>query len=306
MSLLLMIVVPFNASADSIETIKGKPEVGDVIVTLGGNLSKEQKFELLNYFNVIETEVPIVEVFIEDEYKYLGDFISKEKMGNKSMSSAKIEIMEEGYGVEVLTNNISWVSEAMYANALITAGVKDAKVVVSAPFSVTGTGALTGVLKAYESYEEVELVEENKEVANEEMVKTAELSDEIGKDEADELLTRIKDMVANKKYDSRDELEKDIRTLIDEMGLTMDEKTLQSLVDLYYKMSQMDIDWDQVGDQLNNLKDNVLDIVGEIDVNEKKEQAEGFFAKVVEFFSGIFESIGNLFENKDETSEVTK
>lgn len=293
--LISMILPSLAAFADEVDTLEGKPETGDIIVTLAHNLDEKQKFEVLNFFNVVAEEVPLVEVFIEDEYKYLGEFISKERMGNKTMSSAKIEIMEPGFGVEVTTNNISWVSEAMYANSLITAGVKDAKVTVTAPMSVSGTGALTGVLKAYDLYEEVELNEENKEIANEEMVKTAELSDEIGRDEADELLTRIKDMIANEKFDSREDLELGIQKILDDMGITIDEKTMENLVDLYYKMSKLDIDWEQVGDQIKNLKDNVLDIVGNIDFDEKKEQAEGFFAKVVEFFSSIFESISGLF-----------
>lgn len=301
-SLTLTLLNPFSASADAVETIEGSPDVGDVIVTLGSSITKEQRFDILNKFNVVESEIPIVTVNIEDEYKYLGEFIGKEKMGTKSYSSSKIEILEEGKGVIVETDNISWVSEAMYANALITAGVKDAKVTVTAPFEVTGTGALTGVIKAYESYEGVELVEENIEVANEEMVKTAELSDEIGTDEADALLTGIKDLIASKKYTNREDLEADIKALVEDMGLTIDDATLQKLVDLYFKMSQMDIDWNQVGEQLESVKNNVIDFVGNIDIDEKKEQAEGFFAKVVEFFSNIFDSISGLF-SKDNVED---
>ena len=40
----------------------------------------------------------------------------------------------------------------MYINALATAGVKDASVYVTAPFSVSGTPALTGIIKAYEVF----------------------------------------------------------------------------------------------------------------------------------------------------------
>lgn len=45
----------------------------------------------------------------------------------------------------------------MYKNALATAGITDAKVLISAPFPVSGTGALTGIYKAYEDMTGVSL-----------------------------------------------------------------------------------------------------------------------------------------------------
>ena len=52
--------------------------------------------------------------------------------------------------MDVTTSNITWCTPEMYISALATAGITDAKVVVAAPFEVSGTAALTGVYKAYE------------------------------------------------------------------------------------------------------------------------------------------------------------
>ena len=139
--LLLMSIVPIVTLADA--------SVGDVIVTLGEDLSEKQKQNLLE-----EMEAPkdalTVTVSNEEEHKYLGDYISNALIGTRALSSSSITIGEKDAGLSVETQNINWVTDEMYANALITAGVKDADIYVTAPTEVSGTAALTGLIKAYE------------------------------------------------------------------------------------------------------------------------------------------------------------
>src|SRR5690606_28961916 len=116
----------------------------------------------------------------EEEHKYLGDYIPKAQIGSKAISSSKIQIEKKGSGLEVQTNNINWVTDEMYLNALMTAGVKDANVYVTAPFEVSGTAALTGLIKAYEVSTDKAIPEDVKQVANQELVETAKLGDKIG------------------------------------------------------------------------------------------------------------------------------
>src|SRR5699024_9612239 len=107
----------------------------------------------------------------QEEHKYLGEYISKAQIGTKALSSSKIVIGEKDSGLKVTTHNITWVTDNMYENAMSTAGVQDAEVYVTAPFPVSGTAALTGILKAYETTMDIKIPEEQKQVANEEMVK---------------------------------------------------------------------------------------------------------------------------------------
>ena len=99
--------------------------------------------------------------------------------------------------MEVETHNINWVTDEMYINALITAGVKDAKIYITAPMTVSGTAALTGIIKAYEVSTDTAIPEEVKQAANEEMVKSAELGDAIGNENATALITKVKEEMAN-------------------------------------------------------------------------------------------------------------
>lgn len=69
----------------------------------------------------------------------------------KSISSSALTCLNQGEGLTVRTANITRIPAAVYANALVTAGVGDANVQIAAPSAnpVTGEAALVGVLKAF-------------------------------------------------------------------------------------------------------------------------------------------------------------
>lgn len=141
-------------------------------------------------------DVEVLTVTNAEEHEYLGDYIASRLIGTKAISSSAITLEEKGTGLKLESKNINWVTDEMYINALATAGVKDATVYVTAPIPVSGTAALTGVIKAYEISADKKIPEDVKQAANEEMVKTAKLGDEIGTEEASALVTKIKEEMA--------------------------------------------------------------------------------------------------------------
>lgn len=104
-----------------------------------------------------------------------------------------------GQGLEIETHNITLVTKEMYANAMVTAGVEDARVMVTASFNVTGTTVLTGIMKAFEEATGEKLTEKAKKVANEEPLLTGEMGEKIGKDDASKLMQAVKEMVIRQK-----------------------------------------------------------------------------------------------------------
>ncbi|MFC7370365.1 DUF1002 domain-containing protein [Fictibacillus iocasae] len=271
---------PFKASADAAP--------GDVIVTLGENLTEEQKTTILKEMEV-DPSVQTVSVSNEEEHQYLGDYMSKAQIGTRAISSAKITIAEEGAGLSVKTNNINHVTEEMYMNALTTAGVKDADILVTAPFDVSGTAALTGILKAYETTAQIEIPEKQKQVANEEMVKTAELGDRIGAEKASELMTKVKEEISQDPSISEAELKTLIQNTAKDLGIELTEEELNGLTSLFNRMKDLNIDWDQVQTQLKDIKDNLGEILN-------SEETKSFLQKVLDFFIAIIEAIKNLFK----------
>lgn len=268
-------------------SVLGDAVVGEVIVTLGENLTDDQKKQLLREMNVPE-DVEIITVTNQEEHQALGNYISKQKIGTRSISSTRITLLESGAGITVTTNNIDWVSEGMYTNALVTAGITDADIYVTAPFKVSGTGALTGIIKAYEITTDIEIPEEQKQVANEEMVKTAELGDRFGFDQATELMTRIKEEIAKNPVTTDAELRDLITRVAQELGITLNADELNGLVSLFNRMKDLNIDWNQVQNQIGKIRENLGDILA-------REDTQTFIAKFLDVINDLINAIKGWF-----------
>jgi uncharacterized protein YpuA (DUF1002 family) len=279
-TVLLCLIVPYKAFADV--------AAGDMIVTLGENLTTEQKNMLLSEMNV-PNDVQTITVSNAEEHQYLGDYISKALIGTKAISSSSVTFEQSGTGLKVETKNINWVTEDMYINALATAGVKDASVYVTAPFSVSGTAALTGIIKAYEVSSEKVIPEDVKQAANQEMVTTAKLGDEIGTDQAAALVTNIKEKMAENTPKTEEETRAIIEAAAQELGITLNEDQVQSLLDLFNKLKELNIDWNAVGDQLTEAKEK-------LDTFLQSEEGQTFLEKIKEVFASLVDAIVSLFK----------
>lgn len=279
--LLVFSFMPKLAFADAVP--------GDVIVTLGQNLSEEQKRDILKRME-LPSEYETIYVTNEEEHLYLGQYISASQIGNKALSSSKITIVPAGTGIQVTSDRISWVSNEMYANALVTAGVQDAEVYVTAPFEVSGTAALTGLIKAYETAADLDIPEEQKTVANEEMIRTAELAESIGSEEANELITRVKEEIASTNIETEEEMRTIIIKLADEINVTLSDQETDELTALFMKMKDLDIDWDHLKDQLSKVRENFGNFV-------ESEEAKSFLDSFIDAMKRFFDSIADLFRS---------
>ncbi|MEQ2528203.1 DUF1002 domain-containing protein [Robertmurraya yapensis] len=277
--LLMLCLLPVQAFADMAE--------GDMIVTLGENLTDDQKNLLLAEMKA-PVDAQIITVSNAEEHQYLGNYIAKSLIGTKAISSSAITVGKEGSGLEVETKNINWVTDEMYINALITAGVKDASIYITAPTSVSGTAALTGIIKAYEISADTTIPEDVKQAANEEMVETAELGETVGQENAAALIAKIKEEIAKNKPETDADLRAIIEQAAKELGITLTEEQIQSLIDLFNKIKDLDIDWNQVGDQLNQAKDKISKFL-------ESEEGQGFLEKLKEFFVSLIDAIKALF-----------
>src|SRR5699024_4969234 len=108
----------------SLPTVKADAAPGDRIVVLGEDLTSAKQNEILKEMGVENPDdVQITTVSNADEHKYLGDYIPAAQIGQNAISSAMIVIGEKGDGSSLQLNNINYITEQMYGNALITAGV---------------------------------------------------------------------------------------------------------------------------------------------------------------------------------------
>lgn len=260
---------------------------GDMIVTLGENLTEDQKTSLLKEMGAPD-DVQIITVSNAEEHQYLGKYVSKSLIGTKAISSSAITIQPKGAGITVETKNINWVTDEMYVNALITAGVKDAKIYITAPITVSGTAALTGIIKAYEISADKTIPEEVKQAANQEMVETAKLGDSIGDKNAAALIAKIKEEIAKNKPQNDQELRKIIEQAANDLNVKLSDEEMQRLMDFFNKLKDLNIDWNQVSDQLDKAKDRISKFL-------HSEEGQGFLEKIKQFFIWLIDTIKSIF-----------
>jgi len=272
-------ILPLQGFADMVE--------GDMIITLGENLTDEQKNLLLAEMDAPE-DAQIIAVSNAEEHQYLGNYIAKSLIGTKAISSSAITVGKSGSGLEVKTKNINWVTDEMYINALITAGVKDASIYITAPTSVSGTAALTGIIKAYEISADTTIPEEVKQAANEEMVETAELGESVGQENAAALIAKIKEEIAKNAPQSDADLRAIIEQAAKDLGITLTEEEMASLMGLFNKLKDLDIDWNQVGEQINQAKDKISKFL-------ESEDGQGFLESLKRFFVSVIDAIKSFF-----------
>ncbi|MDP4085493.1 MAG: DUF1002 domain-containing protein [Bacillota bacterium] len=262
---------------------------GDVIVTLGQDLTPSQKQTVLNDMGVTESSAQIVYVNNSEEHKYLSHYIPEAEIGSKTISCAKITAGEKDSGLVVSTKNITYITNDMYLNALSTAGVKDTKVYVTAPFPVSGTGALTGIIKAYEVSSGTTINENQKQVANQEMVTTANLAKNIGPEKAAQFMKKVKEEISTQNPQTDADMSALIQKVANDMGISLTNDQLNQLVDLFNKIKGLHIDWNKVSQTLQSAKQKWENFAN-------SKEGKSFIDSFIAFLKSIINAIASLFK----------
>ena len=284
----LMLLVPATALAD--ETNVTDTTTAESFVCYGDDLNSEQFEKVMNLLGADLSKDQLIKVTIDDEKALLGSIISADKIGSRSLSSARVTLTGEGTGISVTTQNINWVTSSMYSSALATAGVDNARIVVAAPVEVSGTAALAGILKAYESAASTQLSDEAKAVAGSEMVLTGDLADMIGSDDAVELLAMVKNAIAEYHLDDYDSLRPYVEQGAKQLGVQLTEDQIDQITKLGVQITKLDLDPEKLAGQLNGLVDNIQKI-------QKVQQSAGsIFTNIKTAVQGFFNWIGSWFK----------
>ena len=257
-------------------------EKGEARAVIGANLTEEQIKSVYSTFGVERGKVEELTVTNDEERKYLNGLVDSSLIGTKSISSVYVEVLGEGEGLQVGISNINWCTKEMYVNALVTAGISDAKLIVTSPIAgISGTAALTGIFKAYEDITGQELDETAKLVSTQELVVTAELADEIGSYDAVTIVNELKKLLSETENMSDEELIYEINYIADQYNITLSDGQKQQLVKLCRS----------------------LEGLGEEELKAKVEQAQSMLQKMAdakEKISGITQAIKNFFEDVKE------
>jgi uncharacterized protein YpuA (DUF1002 family) len=171
-------------------------------LALGADLTAEQQQTVLSLMGIAAANLAdydVVYVTNAEEHQYLDSYISSGQIGSKSLSSVLIIERPEGSGLNISTNNITYCTVGMYKNALTTAGITDADIIVAGPTGISGTAALVGVFKAYQEMTGDVVEGEIVDAALNELVVTGELEQSIeglSDEEVEEFVAYIKGVIA--------------------------------------------------------------------------------------------------------------
>lgn len=263
---------------------------GDSRVVLGADLTEEQIATVYRLFGIERGSVEELTVTNAEERSYLKGFVDDKVIGKYAISCVYVELLEEGKGLSVETYNVTWCTSEMYKNALVTAGVKDAKIIVAAPFEVSGTAALTGIYKAYEHITGDTLDETAKAVGTQELTITGELAEEIGNLDATEIVTGLKEVLGETVKMSDEEIRQEIVRIAGEYNVTLSDRQIQQLIDLCRSLEGLDAE---------SLRERVVEAQETIKkIGEAKDKAVGFYEKLSQFFSSasdFFSQVKALF-----------
>lgn len=282
------------------------------ILALGADLSADQRAAVLSQIGITEADLAsftVIQITNEMEHQYLGSYMDASVIGTKSLSSVLITPKESGHGVVVTTKNINYCTTGMYRNALLTAGVSDAEILVAAPSPMSGTAALIGAIKGYEAMTGVVVEEVSLDTAMDELITTGEIAEEIAaqtggdSEQIEELIAFVKAKVAAGELENETEIRSAIAEGEEKFGVKLADEQIQQIVDIMMKINELGLDPKMLIEQaedlysrfgtefLNNLNLDNLD-TDAIKEEVKKQVSDGFIAKIVdaikEFFAGIF------------------
>ena len=239
---------------DTEEEEKETEKTGDGanVVTLGENLNEDQRNSMYKYFGTTPEEVTTIVVTHADEVKYMEGIATDEQIGPTTNSCAYVEPTTEG-GIKVKTANLNFVTSAMIASTLTTAGMENCNVIAACPFEVSGTGALTGIMMAYETASGESLDEGQKEAAVEELITTGNLADTVGQEKAAEVMNDVKTEILDKKLTDSGEIGDAVDKIAKKNDVTLSDDQRAQIVALMEKISQYDYNVSALKDTLDNL-----------------------------------------------------
>lgn len=226
------------------------------VVTLGADLTEEQKQMVMNYFGVTYDQVDVLTITNADEREHLGSYVPLEQIGTRTYSCALVSPTTSG-GIQVKTANLDWVTCNMIATTLSTSGVVNCDVIAASPIQVSGTGALTGIIMAYEEASGETLDPQKKELATQELVITGQLANNVGQQEATAIVNEAKTEIISQNITDITIIQEIVYEAAADNNAELSADEVDMVTDLLDQISQEDYDYEEMEDTLKRVEENV-------------------------------------------------
>ena len=188
--------------------------------------------------------------------KISGGITGKYYTSNQILSSALVDLNDnDNLEVSVDKSKITTITGKMYISALKSAGITAGHVYVTSPVSATGESALAGIMNSYEEATDVQIPENVKEAATNEIQTQAEVINNSGVN-ADDLAKMVDDV--------KQQVSKDNVT---------DHNTIVNIINNYVQNNNINISNSDI-ENLANTIGQVQNVQG--DVNHYQSQVTDF------------------------------
>lgn len=259
-------------------------------LALGANLREDQKKNVLNLMGINPANLDqynVVTVTNDEEHQYLDGYLDAATIGTRALSSVVIVKRDKGEGIHISTKNITYCTVGMYKNALATAGLEDADVIVAGPFPLSGTAALIGAMKAYADMENTNVDPESLDAAMNEIVVTGELNDSLGDDvQTEEFIAYVKQKVVEGSLQDKGKIQEVIADACKKFQITLSDKEKEQITALMEKIGSLDIDVDSLLKQAGSIYESLKEM----------DASTGILGSIAAFFKNLLEAVIEFFK----------
>ncbi len=264
-------------------------------VSLGADLNASQRATVLQLLGVTEdelTEDNTITVTNADEHEYLDGKVEAAMIGTRALSSCKVTEAAEGSGINVTTYNITYVTAEMYENALATAGMENAEVIVAGPTNISGTAALVGAMEAYAKMNGQVIEPTVIESATDELVTTGQIAENTGDSEkAAELVAALKQIVAEQDLTEPQEIGEAVDDVSNQLEISLSAEDRQLLIELLQKLGELDLDTKALAEQAQGIYERLQS--SGIDLSEygiNTDEAKNLLQRIIDWIRSLFQS----------------
>lgn len=254
----LTLSMPYNVFADATK-----------VVSIGNDLTDAQKKTMLKYFGIEgDQSVQRINVTNKDEISHLSSYIPLEQIGTRTVSCAYIKPTEAG-GIRVRTANLQYVTANMIASTLADLGIKNCEVVSACPFQVSGTGALTGIIMAYETATGETIDKAKKDIATQEVIVTKDLAKDIGNVQAEYVVNQAKVDAINGDMKDKQQIQENVTNIVNNNNINISNDQIENITNLTQNIVNENYDnsyTENITEINNNIKQEI-DASDDIDID---------------------------------------
>ena len=259
----LAVLCSAATAASMLPAVSVIPVMADAskVVSIGNDLTDAQKKTMMRYFG-IENDKSVQQITVtnKDEISHLSSYIPLEQIGTRTVSCAYIKPTESG-GIRVRTANLQYVTANMIASTLADLGIKNCEVVSACPFQVSGTGALTGIIMAYETATGETIDQAKKDIATQEVVVTKDLAKDIGNVQAEYVINQAKAEAVQNNISDKQEIQNTVTNIVNNNNINISQDQIENITNLTQNIVNEDYG------------DTYIENITEINNNSKQEIA---------------------------------